>query len=140
LQGTFLTALPSKAYPTNYIVQAQLQQDTLPDTDFGLYFRNQPGNQQGVYTFLLHHDGTWNAYVYDNQTGAATKITGGSFAYRHSPVTLAVVVNGSHFTFYVNGTALGSVGDNTYPTGSAGIVVDQGGTITASYFALFGIS
>ncbi|HLZ63946.1 MAG TPA: serine/threonine-protein kinase, partial [Ktedonosporobacter sp.] len=85
LQGIFLTGLPGKAYPANYVVQAQLQQNTQPAADFGLYFRNQPGNQQGVYTFLIHPDGTWGAYVYNNQTGAPMKLTGGPFICSHTP-------------------------------------------------------
>jgi len=28
-------------------------------------------------SFLAHPDGTWNAYVYDNNTGAATAMPGG---------------------------------------------------------------
>ncbi|HLZ61186.1 MAG TPA: serine/threonine-protein kinase [Ktedonosporobacter sp.] len=139
LQGTFLTALPGKAYPANYVVQAQLQQNTTPDTRFGLYFRNQPGRQLGVYAFLINPvDGTWGAYVYDNKTGAEKRLTSGSFTYLHALVTLAVSANGSQFTFSANGTPLGSVTDTTYATGTAGIVVDQGGTVTASNFSLYG--
>jgi serine/threonine protein kinase len=137
LQGTFLTGLAG-TYPSNYVVQAQLQQEKNSSSDFGLYFRNQPGKQQGVYTLLIHPDGTWNTYVYDNNTGAPTKLTGGgSIGDIHALVTLAVVVKGQQFSFYANGKLLGSVSDATYSSGTAGIAVDRGGSIIASNFNLY---
>jgi serine/threonine protein kinase len=139
LQGTFLTQLPAKAYPSNYIVQVQLQQEQNSNNDFGVYFRNQPGQQQGVYTFLIHPDGTWNAYVYDNTTGNPTRLTGGNLniGNTHTAVTLTIVVNGSQFTFYANNKLLGSINDSTYVSGTAGIAVDQGASVLASNFVLY---
>jgi hypothetical protein len=136
LQGLFLVQIPGHSYPSNYVVQAQLQQDTHSSSDFGLYFRNQPGNQQGVYTFLIHPNGTWNAYVYDNNTGAPKTLAGGTASDAHTSMTLAVSVNGQRFDFYADGRTLGSITDQTYGNGTAGIAVDQGGTITASNFVL----
>jgi len=137
LQGSFLTQIPGQTYPANYVVQVQFQQDKQSSSDFGIYFRNQPGgNQQGVYTFLVHPDGTWNVYVYDNYTGAPTKLTGGTLGDAHAQMTLAVVVNGQQFSFYANGKQLGTVNDKTYSSGTAGIALDQGGTVTASHFVL----
>jgi len=139
LEGIFLTGLPGQNYPANYVVQAQFQQDNASSSDFGIYFRNQPGKQQqGVYSFLAHPDGTWNAYVYDNNTGAATAIPGGgTFGDTHAAVTLTVVVNGQQFSFYANGRALGSVSDQTYSSGTTGIAVDQGGSIVVNNFGLY---
>jgi hypothetical protein len=51
-------------------------------------------------------------------------------------MTLAVGVNGQEFRFYANGVMLGTVTDQTYRSGTAGIAVDQGGTITAREFVL----
>ena len=142
LEGIFLTGLPGQNYPANYAVQAQFQQDNISSSDFGIYFRNQLGKQQqGVYTLLVHPDGTWNAYVYDNNTGAATQIPGsGTLGDAHATVTLTVVVNGQQFSFYANGRVLGSVSDQTYSSGTAGIAVDQGGSIIVSNFALYTIA
>jgi len=139
LAGIFLTELPGRNYPANYVIRAQLQQDYNSSSDFGIYFRNQLGKQQlGVYTFLVHPDGTWNAYVYDNTTGVATQIPGGgTIEDRRATVNLMVVVNGQQFSFYANGRALGSVSDQTYASGTAGIAVDQGGSIIVSNFALY---
>jgi serine/threonine protein kinase len=139
LEGSFLTGLPGQTYPANYVVQAQFLQDKASSSDFGLYFRNQLGaEQQGVYTFLIHPDGTWSANVYDNTTGAPTEISqGGNFGDVYAPVTLAVVVNGWQFSFYANGRALGSVSNQTYASGTSGIAVNKGGSVVVSNFALY---
>jgi serine/threonine protein kinase len=138
LDGIFLTGLPGQNYPANYVVQAQFQQDTTSSSDFGIYFRNQLGQQRGVYTFLIHGDGSWSAYVYDNTTGAETEISrGGTLGGSHALITMTVVVSGSQFTFYANGRAVGSVSDQTYPSGTVGIAVDRGGSIVVSNFALY---
>ncbi|GAC1400914.1 MAG: hypothetical protein NVSMB49_14130 [Ktedonobacteraceae bacterium] len=137
LNGTFLTGIPGQAYPTNYVIQVKIQQDSASAADFGIYFHNQPGNQPGAYTFLVHPDGTWGAYVYDNTTGKPTRIKKGSLGDSHALVTLAVVVNGGHYTFYANGNTLGSTDDTTYLSGTAGIAVASGATVTASNFELY---
>jgi hypothetical protein len=142
LAGIILGALPNHAlYPSNYVVEAQLQEDTSSQADFGLYFRNQPGDAQGIYTFLIHPDGSWGSYVYDNNTGAPTQIsTGSAGVYAHAQITLDVVVNGSSYTFYVNGQQVGQAHDTTYQSGTAGVVIDAGGTIAVSSFALYMLS
>lgn len=137
LQGIFLTALPGKNYPNDYVLEANLQQPQNSNSSFGFYFRNQPGNQQGTYTFLIEPDGNWQAAVYDNTTGVPKVISQGTFGDIHAASKLAVVVKGSQFNFYANGKALGSVNDATYASGTAGLAVDQGGTITASNFAIY---
>lgn len=137
LVGTFLTRVPGQVYPSNYIIHAQLQQARNSSSDFGIYFRNQAGSQPGVYTFMIHPDGSWSSYVYDNVSGNPTEIAHGAFGDAHARVTLDIVVNGSQFTFYANGQQIGSASDATYPTGTAGIVLDQGGTIIVSTFTLY---
>jgi serine/threonine protein kinase len=137
LQGTFLTQIPGQTYPSNYVVQVQLQQEQTSRNEFGIYFRNQPGQQQGVYTFLISPAGTWSAYVYDNTSGKATKLTGGNLGNISVPMTLAVIVNGQQFTFYANGNMLGQTSDTSYSSGTAGIAVDQGANVIASNFVLY---
>jgi hypothetical protein len=142
LVGTMLISLPGVSFPSNYVIQVQLQQASTSSSDFGIYFRNQPGDLQGVYTFLIHPDGTWSAYVYDNnKTALSVEITHGiSIGDVHAPITLDVAVRNRNFTFYVNSRQVGSVTDGTYSTGTVGIAVDQGGTIIARNFALYGIA
>ena len=143
LVGTLLTAMPNGAFPSNYVIEAQLQQ--VGTADFGIYFRNQPGNQNGVYTFFIHAsrpDGTWSAYVYDNTTGAPSEIARGSLngALINGGGLIDVVVSGPTFTFYVNNKLIGRANDNTYPSGTVGIAVDAGGSILASDFALYAVA
>ncbi len=137
LGGTFLTGIPGQTFPANYVVQVKLQQAQTSAANFGIYFRNQPGTQNGTYSFLVQPDGTWSANVYDNATGKATQIKTGALGDSKALVTLAVVVNNGHFTFYANGNSLGSVDDGTYATGTVGIAVAQNATITASNFELY---
>jgi serine/threonine protein kinase len=140
LVGTLLTAMPNGSFPSNYVVEAQLQQ--LGTADFGIYFRNQPGNQNGIYTFFLHSNGTWSAYVYDNTTGAPSEIAGGSLngVFNNGSGLIDVVVSGPNFTFYVNNKLVGRANDTTYPSGTVGIAVDAGGSILVSNFALYTVS
>jgi serine/threonine protein kinase len=141
LAGTLLTNLPNNSvFPSNYVIEAQFQQASSSNTDFGIYFRNQPGNAQGIYTFLIHQDGSWSSYVYNNTTGAPTQIASGStIGDPHAQMTLDVVVNGANFTFYVNGNQVGSASDSTYAQGTVGIALDSGGTLFVSKFVLYTI-
>jgi hypothetical protein len=137
LQGIFLTALSGQNYPNDYVLEVNVQQAQNSNSSFGIYFRNQPGNQQGTYTFLIAPDGSWQATVYDNATGVPKVISQGTFGDTHAASKLAVVIKGSQFNFYANGKALGSVSDATYTGGTAGLAVDQSGTVTVSNFALY---
>ena len=135
----FLTNIPNQGtYPTDYEIKVQLQQVVTSSTDFGVYFRNQPGTQKGTYSFLIHADGSWGAYVYDNTTGAPKQIANGNNAVTdiHTAAMIDIVVKGSQFTFSINGTQVGTTTDTTYRQGTTGIAVDQGGTIYASNFSL----
>lgn len=125
---------------SNYVIEVTLQQDSSSNGDFGIYFRNQPGSLQGVYTFLIHPDGTWGAYVYDNTHGIATLLKQGNLGNAYASVTIDVVVNGSNFSFYANGHEIGNVSDSTYLTGTPGIAVDGGGSVTASNFKLYTVA
>jgi len=137
LVGTILTALPNGTYANDYVIEAQIQQANT-SSNFGIYFRNQPGKQQGIYTFFIHPDGSWGAYVYGNTSGTQSQIASGATSIEaHSPLRLTVVVVGPNFTFYVNGQRVGSAYDTTYGTGTAGIAVDAGGTILVKSFSLY---
>ncbi|HEV2654997.1 MAG TPA: protein kinase [Ktedonobacteraceae bacterium] len=140
LVGTILTGIPSGTYPNDYVVEAQIRQaDT--SSDYGIYFRNQPGNQQGVYTFFIHPNGTWGAYVYDNTTANQTQIASGPTNIdAHAALRITVVIVGSNFTFYINGQRVGTAHDSTYSTGTAGVAVDAGGTILIKNFSLYAVA
>ena len=140
LGGTFLNQLPNgQSYPNDYVVEVHIQ--SLQQSAFGIYFRNQPGNfPLGTYTFLVLPNGTWQANVYDNTTGAPKQITGGTqtvVSGTDTWITLAVVVKESKFSFYMNNALLGTTQDTTYPSGTAGIAVDHDGEIATDQFSLY---
>jgi serine/threonine protein kinase len=141
LAGTLLINFSNNTvFPSNYVIEAQLQQASSSNVDFGFYFRNQPGNAQGIYTFLIHQDGSWSSYLYNNTTGEPTQIASGrTIGDAHALMTLDVVVNGANFTFYVNGNQVGSASNSTYAQGTVGIALDSGGTLFASNFVLYTI-
>jgi hypothetical protein len=140
LGGTLLNQLPNgRNYPADYVVQAHIQ--SLRQNAFGIYFRNQPGNfLLGTYAFLVNPDGTWQANVYDNTTGAPKELTRGTQTVTSGTnkwMTLAVVMKGANFSFYINNTLVGTTQDATYPTGTAGLAVDHNGEIVTDHFNLY---
>ncbi len=141
LVGLFLLGLPGNAqYPSNYIIEATLQQVATSQASFGIYFRNQPGNNCGVYTFLVRPDGSWGFYVYNNSACQPTVLKTGTFGNTHVSIIIDVVVKGANFAFYANGHLVGNATDATYPAGTTGIAVDAGGTILVSNFALYTVA
>ena len=137
LQGIFLSKIPGRNYPANYVVQAQLQANQNSTGAFGLYFRNQPASQLGAYAFVLRPDGSWSVNVYDNNTGALTRLATGSLGYPvQDSVQMAVVAKGSQLSFYINGQSVKTLNDQTYSTGTAGIALGTGANVTASNFVI----
>ena len=140
LVGTFLTAIPEGTYPSDYVVEAQIQPLT-SSSNYGIYFRNQPGNEQGVYTFFIHSNGTWDAYMYSNTNGTQSSMASGNLPVGASgSLHLTVVVVGAQFTFYINGQFAGAATNIAYDTGSVGIAVDTGGTILVKSFSLYAVT
>jgi serine/threonine protein kinase len=138
LGGVFLNRLTQgRDYPTNYVVEAHMQ--SVQIGAFGIYFRNQPGNGYGTYTFLVYPDGTWQVNGYDNKTGEHTQLTGGTQAVSTIGkwITLDAVVKGSNFSFYINNHLVGTAQDTTYPTGTVGIAIDHDGEIATDQFSLY---
>jgi serine/threonine protein kinase len=139
LEGILLSALPGQdTFPTNYVIQARVQQDNNSNGDIGIYFRNQPGQEnQGVYTFLIHSDGTWSITVYDNNNATPTELKKGTLGVDpQGQMDLGVIANGQQFDVYVNKNYLGSVIDGTYPTGTVGLFVGAGASMQVTNFAL----
>jgi serine/threonine protein kinase len=141
LGGTFLNTLPNgQSYPNNYIVQAHLQQ--VQQGTLGLYFRNQSGDSQGTYTFLVSSDGTWSANAYDKATGTSKQLASGqqSISKTEAGITLAVQVKDSTFSLYIDDKLVKTVQDGTYTSGTTGIVVGPHAEITADQFTLYNLA
>jgi serine/threonine-protein kinase len=141
LGGMLLNQLPrGQSYPSDYVVQAHVQ--SLRDSAFGIYFRNQPGSlQMKTYTFLVFPDETWQASVYDGKGEPRQLVSGKqTVSSANAWMTLAVVVKGSNFSFYINDTLVGKVQDSTYPSGTAGIAVGHDGEIITDQFSLYSVT
>lgn len=89
---------------------------------YGIAFR-RPGPNR-YYVFLVTGDGNWlvardNVAVVRSQHNSAIKTGVGATN------KLAVRMQGGHFTFFVNGTQLGDLTDNTYASGNVGLAGDS---------------
>ena len=74
-------------------------------------------------------------------TGTSRSCRGGSAGiYAYAKLTLDVIVHGSKYTFYVNGQRVGEARDGAYLRGTAGLVIDAGGTIDVSSFTLYNLA
>ncbi len=124
--------------------------DTSINNSFGLIFRfttMKKGNKlvTTFYTFEVANTkgGEYQFWKYDDQYASSTvtpwtKIWhqnfGKEFHEGHGPGninTFKVFMNGSNFTFYVNGKKVGSARDNTIASGQVGMLVNLKGTEVA---------
>jgi hypothetical protein len=139
--GTFLTGLPGgQQTPNDYIIQVQATVNPGSHGNFGVFFRNQPGNQQGTYSFMLSPSGSWTAYVYDNVTGKGHSLYGyqvqGTI---NGTVTIDIIVKGDRYTFYVNGVLQGYAQSNQYLSGTIGLAADSGADVSFKNLALYAL-
>ncbi len=141
LAGTFLNALPhQQPFPTNYILQVQVAQATNSQGNFGVIIRNQPGQQQGAYSFLLSPNNLWNAYVYANQTGVATQLHGDkTIQPLQGTITIDVVVSNNTFQLYINGIKQGYIQSGLYTNGTIGLVADVNADIYFQNLAIYAL-
>lgn len=128
LAGTFLTALPKGvSIPNDYMLQVQVS--IAPNSqggNFGVFFRNQLGSQKGGYSFLIAASGNWSANAYDNTTGNANNLYSmPGITAIIGTATLDIIVRGSDFQFYLNGTKLGGATSSAYTNGTLGLIVDN---------------
>lgn len=92
------------------------------EADCGLIFRNDGDNyyylqvnDTGHYAAYLYHAGEWTELIALTETGAI----------RPGRVNkIAVVGEGKHFTFFINGKWVGEVRDATLRAGSVGVAVE----------------
>lgn len=139
--GSLLTGLPNgQQTPNDYIIQVQATVNPDSHGNFGVFFRNQPGSQQGTYSFMLSPGGSWTAYVYDNVTGQGHSLYGYHMqGALNGTVTIDIMVQGNRYNFYVNGILQGYVISNQYPSGSIGLAADSGADISFKNLALYAL-
>ncbi|HZC06388.1 MAG TPA: hypothetical protein VE338_12195 [Ktedonobacterales bacterium] len=96
------------------------------NTGYGIVLRRvSSGN---FYTFEVTPDGQWGLVKWANGKGTVVADFQSSSAINTGPGAsndLRAVVVGSSFTFYANGTQLGTATDTTYSTGRTGVVNDD---------------
>jgi len=142
--GTFLDSMPGKQMPDNFVLQVQIDMNAGSHGQFGLFFRNQPGTQpQGAYSFILDSAANTDSfYVYDNTTGTASPLFSSlPLQTKMSDlVTIDIVVRGSNFSFYVNGTDAGHGESSHYQGGTIGLAAYPGADVTFKNLALYTLS
>lgn len=141
LAGMYLNTLPNGSpVPNDYVLQVQINQSATSFGPYGVFFRNQPGTQQGTYSFMLDPSGYWKAYTYDNVTGAASTLYGHKATVPlNGFITIDIVVHGNTFMFYLNGVYQGEAKSPTYPTGSLGFAVDTGAAVYIRNLAIYSL-
>ena len=139
LAGMYLNALPNGSpIPNDYVLQVQISQSPTSFSSYGVFFRNQPGSQQGTYSFMLNPAGYCKVYTYDNVTGAENTLYGRKATVQlNGFITIDVVVHGNTFMFYLNGKFQGQAKNSEYPGGSLGFAVDTGADVYIKNLAIY---
>jgi hypothetical protein len=118
-----LESLPNSAFPQNYIIQAQIQSIGISRTDyFGFKFREQAATPEAVtfggYGFLVDANGQWEFNTYDPADGHKTTLKYGELPTTlDQPHTYDLIVNGSTFSFAIDGKVVATAFDTTYSGG-----------------------
>ena len=92
------------------------------------------------YTFEITPDGQWGLVKWTNDNGTVIKQFESNSALQTGDGAsndLRVVVVGSQFTFYANGTQLGTATDATFTTGRTGVVNDDTDSTSEVIFTNF---
>jgi serine/threonine protein kinase len=139
LAGTFLDKLPNdRPFPNNYILQVQMSAMPGSQGEFGIFFRNQPGQQQGTYAFLVDATGSWQANTYDNTNGKLQTLVQRPLQGTSSAtMTIDIVVQGDTYTFYINGVQQGVAISGQYTSGTIGLAADIGANVSFRNLALY---
>jgi hypothetical protein len=121
----------------NDIVSTNVKQVAGPITYFyGILVRH--ASQGNYYTFEIDSNGKWRfGKGADGQFTEIIPYVPNAAIHRGLNVTnsLKVMMQGSNFTFFINGTQVGQVSDTTYTSGKCG--VDGGGGHTEEVFTNF---
>jgi hypothetical protein len=121
---------------SNFVYEAQMT--IVSGSAGGIVFRASQTNST-FYYFRVGQDGSYDLHYYvDPMISDSHQLTSGNSPAIHTginqPNIIAVVANGSSFTFYVNQQQIASANDNTFSHGQIGIVAyNQGGTATVVY-------
>lgn len=137
-----LTSIPSQAYPQNYV--AQVSERSLgadPTAFFGFKFRQQSaddsGQGRGGYAFLIAQNGQFQYNRYSSDGTRSVLDSGSLPVTMNATNTLDLIVNGSQFSFYLNGRLMFQQDDSTYDQGYLCLVAEPGAQILYQNLALY---
>jgi serine/threonine protein kinase len=138
-----LASIQGQSYPQDYVIQVQA---TLVGSDptafYGLKFRQQSvqdtSQGRGGYAFVFTQNGQWEYNEYDSD-GTRHILSDGSLPFAiNGSTTLDLVVNGTDFSFYLNGQLVSQQSDSTYGEGYLCLVAEPGAKVLFQNLALYG--
>lgn len=141
-----LGGLPNGAFPQNYVIQAQIQSIGISRTDyFGFKFREQAATPEAVtfggYGFLVDANGQWEFNTYNSVDGHKTTLQDGELPTTlDQPHTYDLIVNGSTFSFAIDGKIVATVGDTAYSGGILDFAAEPRCVIFISNVALYALA
>lgn len=132
---------PSTLDSANADVQVTVQSvKSGQDTGYGIALRR--ASSGNFYTFEITPDGRWAFLKWINGSAkAVTDLQSNTAIQTGSGATnqLRVLAVGSNFTFYVNGTQVGTASDSTYTDGRVGVVTDDTTSSSEGLFTSFSV-
>lgn len=130
---------PTGVAPTDADIRVTAQAvKTGQNTGYGIVLRR--ASSGNFYTFEITPDGQWGLVKFTNDKGTIIKQFESSSAIQTGDGAsndLRVVMVGSQFTFYANGTQLGTATDSTFSTGRTGVVNDDTDSTSEVIFTNF---
>jgi serine/threonine protein kinase len=139
--GIFLNKMSGgKNIPDNYVIQVQLNLSATSQGKVGIFFRNQPGTPTGAGSYMINPTGAWTGNIYNNRTGAATSLYDSAYHGKMTAsITLDVAVQGSTYTFFVNGANQGYIISELYTGGDLGLVAEGGATVSFKDMVIYAL-
>lgn len=113
-EGDFVLAVPADAEPVeNHYMQVDVRLPTRPSyAEVGLAFRVQTGTSGlQAYQFRVNTEGEWSVVFEDGSGRFVLQTWTEHEALEGTAWTLAVLARADEFTFYANGTRLGTLSD-----------------------------
>jgi len=120
----------------NYIVQVTINQNS--KGDFGIDFQHD--RTQGYLAYLINSSGHWTFDRYDPQGNVKYEFPSGTSSVA-TQLTLDIVVQGTKYTFYVNGATHNDSADTmtSYGDQFAGLAIGANADVTFSNFAIYAL-
>jgi len=138
--GTILTQMTGGVQTPNgdnYILQVEAVVNNNPGGDFGVFYNYQPGNPP-VQAESIQIQPSANTYepFYYNDANDSTPMTSNKQPITtqlkavQGDITIDVVVQGTSFNYYINGKHVGNASSAGYSSGSVGLLVNPGVSMT----------